>query len=84
MIKLVRYNKGVLMSITVKMQLIALSMIICFPILLGELRVRLLKNMDELIYAVQSTLMGLGVVGYLLSFAIMIVVLFAYKPINEK
>ena len=84
MIKLVRYNKGVLMYITVKMQLIALSMIICFPILLGEFRVRLLKNMDELIYTVQSILMMLGVVGYLLSFAIMIVVLFAYEPINKK
>jgi hypothetical protein len=84
MIKLIRYNKGMLMSVAIKMQWTAVVMIICLPIFLGELQNRVIKDMDELIYIMQGILMSLGVIGYLTSIVIIVMILFAYKPLIDK
>jgi len=76
MIKLIRYNKGMLMCTAVKMQWTAAIMIIGLPIIIGKLKDSIFKDMDELIYILQGLSMCLGTIGYILSIIIIMMVLY--------
>ena len=84
MIKLIRYNKGMLMYTAVKMQWVAAIMLVGLPIIMGKLKNSIFKDMDELIYILQGLSMSLGVIGYLLSLTIIILVLYVYKPLYNQ
>lgn len=86
MIKLVRYNKGMLMTTAIKMQWLAAAFIVIFPILIGELK-QYLHDANEIIFIIQAVSLSIGVVGYIVAVVIMLVVVFVYKPlfnIREK
>lgn len=84
MIKLIRYNKGMLMCTAVKMQWTAAIMIIGLPIIIGKLKDSIFKDMDELVYILQGLSICLGTIGYILSIVIMIMVLYVYKPLYNQ